>query len=66
MGAAFLITLREGIEAALVVSIILAYLNAIGHRERHGTVWWGVFGAVAVSLVAGVVLNATVGAISET
>ncbi|HJV05011.1 MAG TPA: iron uptake transporter permease EfeU [Actinomycetota bacterium] len=66
MGAAFLITLREGIEAALVVSIILAYLNAIGHRERRGTVWWGVVGAVAVSLVAGVVLNATVGAISET
>jgi high-affinity iron transporter len=66
MGAAFLITLREGIEAALVVSIILAYLNAIGHRERHGTVWWGVLGAVAVSLVAGIVLNATVGAISET
>ena len=66
MGAAFLITLREGIEAALVVSIILAYLNTIGRRDRHGVVWAGAGAAVGVSLVAGIVLNLTVGAISET
>jgi high-affinity iron transporter len=66
MGAAFLITLREGIEAALVISIILAYLNAIGHRERHGTVWAGTGLAVLTSLVAGAILYFTVGAISET
>jgi high-affinity iron transporter len=66
MGAAFLITLREGIEAALVVSIILAYLNTIGRRDRHGAVWAGAGGAIAVSLVAGTVLFLTVGAISET
>jgi high-affinity iron transporter len=66
MGAAFLITLREGIEAALVVSIILAYLNTIGRRDRHGVVWAGAGAAIAVSLVAGTVLFLTVGAISET
>jgi high-affinity iron transporter len=66
VGAAFLITLREGIEAALIISIILAYLNTIGRRDRHGTVWAGVVIAVAVSLVVGVVLQLTVGAISET
>lgn len=66
MGAAFLITLREGIEAALVVSIILAYLNTIGRRDRHRVVWTGVGAAIAVSLVAGTVLFLTVGAISET
>jgi high-affinity iron transporter len=66
MGAAFLITLREGIEAALVVSIILAYLNAIGRRDRHGTVWAGTGLAVLTSLVAGTILYFTVGAISET
>jgi high-affinity iron transporter len=66
MGAAFLITLREGIEAALVISIILAYLNTIGRRDRHGLVWAGAATAVAVSLVAGVVLQVTVGSISET
>jgi high-affinity iron transporter len=66
MGAAFLITLREGIEAALVISIILAYLNTIGRRDRHGLVWAGAGIAIAVSLVAGIILQVTVGAISET
>jgi high-affinity iron transporter len=66
VGAAFLITLREGIEAALIISIILAYLNAIGRRDRHGLVWAGAGLAVAVSLVAGIILRITVGAISET
>ncbi|MGH2692963.1 MAG: iron uptake transporter permease EfeU [Actinomycetota bacterium] len=66
MGASFLITLREGIEAALVVSIILAYLNTINRPDRHRTVWAGVATAVAVSLVAGVVLFVSVGALSET
>jgi high-affinity iron transporter len=66
MGAAFLITLREGIEAALVITIILAYLNTIGRADRHRTVWAGVGTAILVSLVAGVVLQLSVGAISET
>ena len=66
MGASFLITLREGIEAALVVSIILAYLNSIDRRDGHRSVWAGVATAIGVSVVAGVILNVTVGAISET
>jgi high-affinity iron transporter len=65
MGAAFLITLREGIEAALVVSIILAYLNSVGRRDRHGTVWAGTGVAVAISLAAGAIIFATAGALSE-
>ena len=66
MGASFLITLREGIEAALVVSIILAYLNSIDRRDGHRSVWTGVATAIVVSILAGVILNVTVGAISET
>ncbi len=66
MGASFLITLREGIEAALVVSIILAYLNSIGRQDSHRSVWTGVATAIGVSIAAGVILNITVGAISET
>jgi high-affinity iron transporter len=66
LGASFLITLREGIEAALVVSIILAYLNTIGRRDRHGLVWAGTGAAVAVSLVAGAIIFVTAGALSET
>jgi high-affinity iron transporter len=65
VGAAFLITLREGIEAALVISIILAYLNTIGRRDRHGIVWAGGGSALAVSLVAGAVIFSTAGALSE-
>jgi high-affinity iron transporter len=66
MGAAFLITLREGIEAALLISIILAYLNAIGRRDRHGTVWAGVGGAVGLSLIVGGVIFAVAGGLSHT
>ena len=66
MGAAFLITLREGIEAALLISIILAYLNAIGRRDRHSVVWAGVGGAVILSLVVGGVIFAIAGGLSHT
>jgi high-affinity iron transporter len=66
VGAAFLITLREGIEAALLISIILAYLNAIGRRDRHGTVWAGVGGAVGLSLIVGGVIFAIAGGLSHT
>jgi high-affinity iron transporter len=65
VGAALLITLREGIEAALVISIILAYLNAIGRRDRHGTVWAGAGAAIAVSFAAGAVIFATAGALPD-
>ncbi len=53
MGAAFIIALREGIEAALIVSIILAYLTQLGRRDRAHLVWWGTGLAVAVSLAVG-------------
>lgn len=66
MGAAFVITLREGIEAALVISIILAYLNSIGRRERHKAVWLGAGAAIQVSLIAGGVVFGTAGSLSET
>ncbi len=65
MGASFLITLREGIEAALIVSIILAYLNTIGRRDRHRAVWGGVGAAAGVSLVAGVIVFLSAGSLSE-
>ncbi len=53
MGAAFIIALREGIEAALIVSILLAYLTQLGRRDRAHLVWWGTGLAVAVSATAG-------------
>ena len=53
----FLIMLREGLEASLVVGILVGYLVRTGHRERLGAVWTGVGSAVAISLLAGLVLN---------
>jgi len=61
MGAAFLITLREGIEAALIVSILLAYLRKLGRTDRSKLVWWGTAAAVGVSLVVGGVVFAVAG-----
>jgi high-affinity iron transporter len=58
LGAALLITLREGIEAALIVSVLLAYLRQLGRTDRAPLVWWGTASAIAVSAVAGTVLFA--------
>jgi high-affinity iron transporter len=63
----FVITLREGFEAALIISLILAYLKKTGNLEAHGrTVWLGVGLAVLFSLVMGGILFATVGEIEGT
>ena len=51
MAAAALISLREGLEAALIVGIVLGYLRRIGYLEGRRSVWIGVFVAVIASLV---------------
>ena len=53
--------LREGVEAALIISILLAYLARTGNREHFGRIWMGAGAAVLVSLVAGAALFVTVG-----
>lgn len=49
----FLIMLREGIEAALIVGIIAGYLARTGRSAWLPTVWVGVLLAVALSLFVG-------------
>ncbi|HZA26919.1 MAG TPA: iron uptake transporter permease EfeU [Actinomycetota bacterium] len=66
MGASFLITLLEGLEIALIMSILLAYLNTIGRRDRHGSVWAGALSAAAVSIAAGLAIFFTAGSLSHT
>ena len=53
----FLIGLREGLEASLVVSILVAYLVRTGNRDRLGPIWIGVGAAVASSLAAGLIFT---------
>ena len=58
MTAALLITLREGLEAALIIGIVLSVLRRIGRSNRSRSVWGGVLAAVVVSIGAAVGLNA--------
>jgi high-affinity iron transporter len=57
--------LREGVEAALIVAIVLAYLARTGNLKEAPKVWFGTAAAVLLSLIAGVVIFQTVGALQE-
>jgi len=48
--SALLIALREGVEASLVVGIILVYLSRTGRQHLARFVWYGVAAAAALSL----------------
>jgi high-affinity iron transporter len=49
----FFLTLREGIEAALIVGIILAYLNRTDRQQQVRMVWWGLGAACVACSVLG-------------
>jgi len=55
--SAFLISLREGVEAALVVGIILVYLSRTGRSQLARFVWSGVAVAGALSLAVAIALE---------
>lgn len=54
---AFVITLREGLEAFLIVAISLAYLRKTGRTALIPAVRWGIVASIALSIVAGVLLS---------
>jgi high-affinity iron transporter len=53
---AFVITLREGLEAFLIVAISLAYLRKTGRKSLIPAVHWGIAASIVVSVIAGVLL----------
>ena len=53
MFQAFVITLREGLEAFLIVAISLAYLKKTGRSTLVPAVHWGIGGSVVLSIIAG-------------
>lgn len=59
MLGSFLVMLREGFEASLLVAIVLAYLTQTGRKEDARGVWYGVGAAVLISIVTAGVLFAT-------
>jgi FTR1 family protein len=54
---AFIITLREGVEASLIVGIVFAYLSKIGRPELKRTVFWALGAAVAASALGAIIIS---------
>ena len=59
MLSTFTIALREGLEAALIVGILIAYLVKTEHRHHLRPLWIGVSTAIAASLALGAFLSYT-------
>ena len=60
----FLIGLREGLEASLIVSILIAYLVKSGRRREIRFVWWGVGTALALVVAVFTVITLVVDQLS--
>jgi high-affinity iron transporter len=58
MLASFLLSLREGIEAALIIGIVIGALRKMRRMEMIPAVWYGTLSAVLVSVAGGVLLTA--------
>ena len=56
---AFIITLREGVEASLIVGIVFAYLTKIGRSELKRIVFWALGAALAASICGAIILART-------
>ena len=61
MGAAFLITLREGLEIAIVLAILVSYLVKSNRSDAVADVWRGTVLAVVLCAVGGLAFHLLVG-----
>lgn len=57
MAFSFLVTLREGVEMALIVAILLGYLRNVGQKRHFREVWFGIGIAAAVCIAIAVGLE---------
>ena len=65
MGATFVIVLREGFEAALLLGIVYAYLTKIGRPESYRYVTMGAALALAASILMGVAVTIVSGPLAD-
>jgi high-affinity iron transporter len=59
VSASFLITLREGFEAALIVAIVLAFVKRSSRPEMSRDVWVGTLAGIGLACVVGWILHVT-------
>jgi high-affinity iron transporter len=59
MGESFLIALREGFEAALIVAIVLAFVKRSERPDQAKWVWAGTGVALAIAVIVGIILQVT-------
>jgi high-affinity iron transporter len=57
MAASFLLALREGLEAALIIGIVLGVLRKIERQNLNLAVWMGALSACLVSILAAIGMN---------
>jgi high-affinity iron transporter len=58
--ATLVIFLREGVEASMIVAILLAYLNRTGHRDHFRDIFIGVGAALILAAAGGVIAYETI------
>src|SRR5678815_3676039 len=57
MFQAFIITLREGLEAFLIIAISLAYLRKSGRQQLIPAVHWGIGASILLSIGASILFQ---------
>ena len=62
----YLITFREVLEVALIISIVLAYLTRTDRSKLSRYVWYGVLSAIFASVIIGIIIWFVYGSLSST
>jgi high-affinity iron transporter len=57
MIASYFLALREGLEAALIISVLLGTLRKLDRPQNKSTIWLGTGAAVLLSILVGYLLN---------